>query len=91
MFRNPLIDAIVVLVVVLLIFGPKRLPLLGRSLGQGMREFKESITGNSTSEAEEERPALPQPEAQPARPPVATPAPAAERESAELGSRESGS
>ncbi len=36
MFRNPVTDAIVVLLVVLLIFGPKRLPLLGRSLGQGM-------------------------------------------------------
>src|SRR5258708_5603565 len=47
MFRNPLVDAAVVLVVVLLIFGPKRLPMLGRSLGQGMREFKDSITGSS--------------------------------------------
>ncbi len=54
LFRNPLTDVIVVLVVVLLIFGPKRLPLLGRSLGQGMREFKDSITGKD----EEERPAL---------------------------------
>jgi sec-independent protein translocase protein TatA len=35
----------IVLVVVLLIFGPKRLPGLGRQLGTGMREFKESITG----------------------------------------------
>jgi len=31
--------------VVLLIFGPKRLPEMGRSLGKGMREFKDSITG----------------------------------------------
>jgi sec-independent protein translocase protein TatA len=38
-------ELIVVLVVVLLIFGPKRLPGLGRSLGRGMREFKESVTG----------------------------------------------
>jgi sec-independent protein translocase protein TatA len=38
-------ELIVVLVVVLLIFGPKRLPDLGRSLGRGMREFKESVTG----------------------------------------------
>ena len=35
----------IVLVIVLLIFGPKRLPGLGRQLGTGMREFKESITG----------------------------------------------
>jgi sec-independent protein translocase protein TatA len=47
MFRNPLTDAIVVLVIVLVIFGPKRLPMLGRSLGLGMREFKQSITGES--------------------------------------------
>jgi sec-independent protein translocase protein TatA len=34
-----------VLVIVLVIFGPKKLPGLGRSLGTGMREFKDSITG----------------------------------------------
>jgi sec-independent protein translocase protein TatA len=38
-------ELIVVLVIVLLIFGPKRLPGLGRQLGSGMREFKDSITG----------------------------------------------
>jgi sec-independent protein translocase protein TatA len=53
MFRNPIVDALVVLLVVLLIFGPKRLPQLGRSLGQGMREFKEGITGESKDEAAE--------------------------------------
>ena len=57
MFRNPTTDAIVVLVVVLLIFGPKRLPLLGRELGRGMREFKDSITGNKGSD-DEEKPAI---------------------------------
>jgi len=36
---------VIVLVVVLVIFGPKRLPDLGRSLGRGMREFKDSVTG----------------------------------------------
>ena len=36
--------------VVLLVFGPKRLPDLGRSLGSGMREFKDSITGNHKDE-----------------------------------------
>ncbi len=39
------LEIIIVLVIVLLIFGPKRLPDLGRSLGRGMREFKDSITG----------------------------------------------
>jgi sec-independent protein translocase protein TatA len=89
MFRNPLVDAAVVLIVVLLIFGPKRLPMLGRSLGQGMREFKDSITGHSTHEDEEdEPPALTKPAetAPPAAPPSVP-----ERESAELGSRESAS
>jgi sec-independent protein translocase protein TatA len=36
---------IVILVVALLVFGPKRLPEIGRSMGRGMREFKDSITG----------------------------------------------
>lgn len=38
---------LILLLVVLLVFGPKRLPEMGRSLGKGMREFKESITGKS--------------------------------------------
>ena len=38
-------ELIIVLVIVLVIFGPKKLPGLGRSLGTGMREFKDSITG----------------------------------------------
>ena len=40
-------EILIVLVIVLVVFGPKRLPDLGRSLGSGMREFKDSITGNS--------------------------------------------
>ena len=51
MFRNPTTDLIVVLLIVLLIFGPKRLPGLGRQLGQGIREFKDSITGDSDDAA----------------------------------------
>ncbi|MEA2374871.1 MAG: sec-independent protein translocase protein TatA [Thermoleophilaceae bacterium] len=39
------VEIIILLVIVLLIFGPKRLPDLGRSLGRGMREFKDSVTG----------------------------------------------
>jgi sec-independent protein translocase protein TatA len=38
-------ELIVVLVIALVIFGPKKLPDLGRSLGSGMREFKNSVTG----------------------------------------------
>jgi len=41
-------ELIIVLAIVLLIFGPKRLPGLGRQLGSGMREFKESITGKDS-------------------------------------------
>jgi sec-independent protein translocase protein TatA len=41
----------VILVIVLLIFGPKRLPDLGRSLGRGMREFKDSVTGKDDDKA----------------------------------------
>ncbi len=58
MFRNPSTDLIVVLVIVLLIFGPKRLPGLGKQLGQGMREFKDSITGDSKDDEPESRPEL---------------------------------
>jgi sec-independent protein translocase protein TatA len=36
---------ILLLIVALLVFGPKRLPEMGRSLGKGMREFKDSIAG----------------------------------------------
>jgi sec-independent protein translocase protein TatA len=54
MFRNPLTDVIVVLVIVLLFFGPKRLP----ALGQGLREFKDSLTGGSNDEDQAERPSL---------------------------------
>ena len=38
-------ELVIVLVVALVIFGPKRLPELGKSLGGGMRSFKESVTG----------------------------------------------
>ncbi len=46
-----------VLLIVLVIFGPKRLPGLGKQLGKGMREFKESIGGESDDEKNEDRPA----------------------------------
>jgi sec-independent protein translocase protein TatA len=36
---------VVILIVALIVFGPKRLPEMGRSLGKGMREFKDSISG----------------------------------------------
>jgi sec-independent protein translocase protein TatA len=44
------LEIVIVLVIVLIIFGPKRLPDLGRSLGRGMREFKDSVTGKDKDE-----------------------------------------
>ncbi len=44
------LEIVIVLIIVLVIFGPKRLPDLGRSLGRGMREFKDSVTGKDRDE-----------------------------------------
>jgi sec-independent protein translocase protein TatA len=38
-------ELLILLLVLLLVFGPKRLPEMGRQLGKGMREFKESVSG----------------------------------------------
>jgi sec-independent protein translocase protein TatA len=46
-------ELLIILVVVLLIFGPKRLPQLGRQLGGGMREFKDSIQGKGKDDDDE--------------------------------------
>jgi sec-independent protein translocase protein TatA len=70
---NPLHIAFI-LIIVLLVFGAKRLPELGRSLGTGMREFKDSISGDSRptiSQSAQQPPAPPQPVA--AQAPVAAP------------------
>jgi sec-independent protein translocase protein TatA len=42
-------EIVLLLLVALLLFGAKRLPEIGRSLGSGMREFKDSVTGNTPS------------------------------------------
>jgi sec-independent protein translocase protein TatA len=47
------LELIIILVVVLVVFGPKRLPDLGRSLGRGMREFKDSVTGKDKGELDD--------------------------------------
>jgi sec-independent protein translocase protein TatA len=62
------LELVIILVIVLLVFGPKRLPGLGRQLGTGMREFKDSITGKDGDRDEE---------AEPERLPAATTTPAA--------------
>jgi sec-independent protein translocase protein TatA len=45
-------EIILVLIVALLIFGPKRLPEMGRSVGKSMREFKDSLSGKDDDEIE---------------------------------------
>jgi len=47
------LELAIVLIIVLVIFGPKRLPGLGRQLGSGMREFKDSVTGKDKDELPE--------------------------------------
>jgi sec-independent protein translocase protein TatA len=49
-------ELIIVLVIALLVLGPKRLPEVGRSVGRGMREFKDSISGVSTRDDEDDEP-----------------------------------
>jgi len=76
--ENPSHIAILV-VVLLLVFGAKRLPEIGRSLGSGMREFKDSISGGSGDrpETSQQQPPALTPTAQQPQTPVAPPASAA--------------
>jgi sec-independent protein translocase protein TatA len=46
-------EIILVLLVALLLFGAKRIPEIGRSLGSGMREFKDSVSGSTRSDTTE--------------------------------------
>jgi sec-independent protein translocase protein TatA len=46
-------ELIILLVIVLIIFGPKKLPQLGKSLGSGMREFKNSVSGKGGDDDDE--------------------------------------
>ena len=51
----------ILVLVLLLVFGPKRLPQVGRSLGKGMREFKDSLTMRADEDDDEKKPAAPAP------------------------------
>jgi sec-independent protein translocase protein TatA len=64
-------------VILLLVFGAKRLPEIGRSLGSGMREFKDSVSGESEKAsltAASEQPPAPAPAQAPAQVPAQAPA-----------------
>jgi sec-independent protein translocase protein TatA len=53
------LELVVVLAIALIVLGPKKLPEVGRSLGRGMREFKDSLSGEHEEERDEEaKPAL---------------------------------
>jgi sec-independent protein translocase protein TatA len=73
---NPLHIALV-LIVVLMVFGAKRLPEMGKSMGQGLRGFKDSLQGNDTAEDVTPGPmltaAVPEPITAPVTTAVATP------------------
>jgi len=51
-------EIVIALVVVLLFFGPKRLPEMGRGLGKGMREFRDSVTGKDDQHKQDETQAI---------------------------------
>ena len=69
---NPLHIALV-LVVVLMVFGAKRLPEMGKSMGQGLRGFKDSLQGNEAPESLTPGPMLATAAQEPVTTPVATP------------------
>ena len=69
------LELAIVLVIILVIFGPKKLPGLGKQLGTGMREFKDSISGNSKDDDDDDaQEALGRPELTKAEAPAPTPA-----------------
>jgi sec-independent protein translocase protein TatA len=48
-------ELIVVLIIALVVLGPKKLPEVGKSLGKGMREFKDSISGMAADDEDEKK------------------------------------
>jgi sec-independent protein translocase protein TatA len=71
-------EILILLLVALLVFGPKRLPEMGRSLGRGMREFKDSISGKGDDE--DDRAELPAARSKPVEAEPAETVPARERD-----------
>jgi sec-independent protein translocase protein TatA len=66
MFRSPLADGVILLLIILLFVGPKRLPMLSRSIGESIKEFKGGIGDQSDDKKLD--PAPPTPATQPAQP-----------------------
>jgi sec-independent protein translocase protein TatA len=64
-------ELIILLIVLLLVFGPKRLPEMGRSVGRGIREFKDSVSGNEQPDEPKATPPAPalEPKAEPSASP----------------------
>ena len=52
------LELIVILAIALIVLGPKKLPEVGRSIGKGMREFRDGLSGDRDRDDEEERPVL---------------------------------
>jgi sec-independent protein translocase protein TatA len=48
------LEIIIVLIIALIVFGPKRLPELGSSLGRGIREFRNTVTGDKSNDDDDE-------------------------------------
>jgi sec-independent protein translocase protein TatA len=48
------LEIIIVLIIALIVFGPKRLPELGSSLGRGIREFRNTVTGDKSGDEDED-------------------------------------
>jgi sec-independent protein translocase protein TatA len=59
------LELVIVLIIAIVVVGPKKLPQLGRSLGSGMREFKDSVTGKSKDDDDEDSDALDTPAQRP--------------------------
>ena len=51
-------ELVIILAIALIVLGPKKLPEVGRSIGNGMREFKDSLSGDRHRDDDDDRPAL---------------------------------